>query len=226
MSIGDKIAKNDFIRASIILVLIGILIFSKNLLLNIVSGISFLIFMVYISYKDSIYKKDLLNKTRKKSQVFMTYKENKNSKIIFSFILIINVSLCLDMFIRDTNEFLSFQNKIEVSGILGFFKVATSKDFAGIILFLVLIIVAIADFIKSFKNVATISDDKIIFHDSTVLDFEQITSIEYAHKYFAIGKNKNLRIRTKNYSKKLLVDSNDYKLKSYLDKKIAPTSID
>lgn len=226
MSIGDKIAKNFFIRTTTILILIGILIFSKNILLNILSGISLLIFLAYLSYKDNIYKKDLINETHQNSQVFMAYKENRISKIFFSLILIFNTFICLDIFIRDTNDFSSFYNQIQVSGIVGFFEIATSKDLAGIVLFIVLLVVTTADFIKSFKNIAIVSDDKIIFYDSTVFDFNQITSIEYTHKYFSLAKSKNLKIRTKSYSKKLLVDLNDDKLKSYLEQKITPAIID
>lgn len=220
MNVVDKIIKSDLIQIVILIIMGFALILSTNLLLNILIGLSIIAFELWVNYNKRVYKNKLLSELNEKQQVYMTYKESNKYTLFLLIMLLFNITSSIKRTIDYKNIELISNNKNEINNIIEFVKIGSFEDIASIIGFIVILILIFLKFVQCLKGVVTVYEDKIIFTDETVIDISQIKSIEYTHRYFCIRKRRILKIYTDMSIKYIIVDLNDDKLKSYIERKL------
>lgn len=223
MNKDNKILIKDIVIIICIIVASIILVFSKNLMLNIVISVLVISFSTISSIKSNKTKAETLKKLKSSSNIYMVYKESLLSDILLNIVWIFSSILCINNAYTDFNL---INRSYNFNEFLDFIKNSTTKDLSSIVIFVTIIIVSLLNIFKSIQSNAVISDDRLVFHNGTILDFGDITSAEYVHQYFSIKKYKVLKICSKQYNKKIVVSlEDDDRLKTYIDSKIQKNNI-
>lgn len=213
----------DIITIIFFIICLVVLVFSNNLLLNITVAVIIILYTVLSNInikkkKNHIFKEIQINK-----QTYMEYKEINKSTVLVSFMLTITSLLNIDVFYRNSNAF--NKNPYTLHSILDFITSMSSQQASGSVINILVLILCILNLIKFKNSITVVSDDIIVFHDGNVIDISKIISLEYTHQYFDTKKYKILKIRTKDYLHKIMVDLNDSnKLTDYLNSKIIKTN--
>lgn len=210
----------DIVTAVLLIIEVGILIFSKNLTLNIVVGIIMVASILFRQTRNEKKQTEILNELKNKNQTFMIYKESTKSAIALSIMMIMNCILQINMKVINKNIELSQNDKEQISGILEFIKTGTSEEISSIILWCVFIVIFTIQLIQCFNKSVFVGDKDIVFSDQITIDLKQIEYVNYVHQYFPANKIRILKIKTKNLTKKIVVDINDDNLKTYLENSV------
>lgn len=223
MNKDKNILIKDIVIIICIIVASIVLLSSKYLLLNIVISVLVISFSIISSIKSNKTKAETLKKLKSSSTIYMVYKESLLSDILLNIVWIFNSILCINNAYTDFNL---INRSYNFNEFLDFIKNSTTKDLSSIVIFVTIIIVSLLNIFKSIQSNAVICDDRLVFHNGTILDFGDIVSTEYVHQYFSIKKSKVLKIRSKQYNKKIVVRlEDDDRLKTYIDSKIQKNNI-
>lgn len=219
----NKISMKDILEFILIIISIGILAFSQSVSVSIVVSI-IIILQSLISNKISNTKKiDILSKIKESSQTYLVYKESNLSNNILNFLFIFTSVLNIHT-TYISSEFYTYGS--ESNSFFTFIENGSTYELTRVIMFVTIIVIFLLNILKSINSTVAVSDDCLVYHDKTIVDFSKITSTEYVHQYFYRKKHKLLRVNTKGYYKKIIVDLNDNgTLKTYLDSKIIKNNI-
>ena len=207
-------AKNKILIT--ILILLGLISsFIQNQNLEDLMIVVMPIVIITMKLTDYFMRKKLIKQINNKNMIYIKVKENNKGMILVAVLLIFNMSISL----KSTLKIYPIQNHNSVLDIISYIN---SFDYSSkMILFacIMLFIIAISMVLQVLFGSSIITDDKVIFYDDLVFDFNKIEEIEYKDSIISKSK-KIIKLGKGAIDRSLIVKEEDFeKVKSLLESK-------
>lgn len=199
-----------------ILILLGLISsFIQNQNLEDLMIVAMPIVIIIMKLTDYFMRKKLIKQINNKNMIYIKVKENNKGMILVAVLLIFNMSISL----KSTLKIYPIQNHNSVLDIISYIN---SFDYSSkMILFacIMLFIIAISMVLQVLFGSSIITDDKVIFYDDLVFDFNKIEEIEYKDSIISKSK-KIIKLGKGAIDRSLIVKEEDFeKVKSLLESK-------
>lgn len=207
-----------FIEIIFLIVASAFMVLSKNIVIKIISGVLILAYAVVSKLLNYFKRKKIINNINER--IYMSCKENKYVLFLIAFSFLINSVTELARIVNYKTTEIFINNEKEINGIIDFFSRINIDEKVNIFVNIIPLVLAFLFIIDGLMSFAVISDDKVIFHNASIVNFSEITEVKYRKPLFS--NKKIVILRNNNYDREIILKLEDLeKLKKHLENKIA-----
>lgn len=207
--------KNKILTTFLVLLVITSL-FIENQNIETLLVVAMPIVIIIKNLTDYIVRKKIIKQINDDNMTYIKVKDNNKGIILLAVIFMVNIYTVF----KSVLSIYPIQNYKSFLGIISYFNRFDYSNRMLIVSCIMLLLLSISMIIQVLFSSSIITDDKLIFYDNLVFDFNKIEEIKY--KEYLIFKNKKIITLSKGFIDKSLVIKIDEfdKVKDLLESKI------